>query len=286
MRHGVLLIDKPLHVTSAQAVTRVRRVLGERHIGHLGTLDPLAQGLLVLFVGSKALKVVECFQQLPKQYLAEVTLGKVSTTYDREGVITEVPRRPGWLPPTRKELQEFLRRRFLGTIEYTPPAFSALKVQGTRAYTLARRGTPPLLPTRTATVSEIDIVTYDHPLLLLRLTVSAGTYIRSLAQEIGHVLRCGGFLSSLIRTRVGPWALTQAVPPESASWGRVLPLHEVLGEEERMEVTEEEATLLCHGRPIPQRIACALFAWHRGLPIALLEPDPTLPGMARPRKVL
>lgn len=310
MRHGVLLVDKPLHWTSHDCVAKVRSILGERSIGHLGTLDPLAQGLLVLFVGGKALKVIECFEGLQKSYAAEITLGKVSSTYDGEGAITESRIREVVGPKSREELQILLSKRFVGEALQTPPAYSAAKVGGVRAYKLAREGVHPASSIRTTPrqvhVRSLSILDYSFPKLLLCLDVSSGFYVRTLAHEIGELLRCGGYLSSLVRTKVGPWSVSQAVSPVAASWSEVIPLREMLplpeasplpprdpqprGEASSpprgIEVTDEEAEHLRHGRSIERRIPSTVFAWHSGNPIALLIRDPKVPGRARPRKVL
>jgi tRNA pseudouridine55 synthase len=285
MRHGVLLVDKPLRWTSHDCVQKVRSVLGERKVGHLGTLDPLAQGLLVLFVGSKALKVLECFSDLPKTYAAEITLGKVSSTYDSEGVVSATGREPREFEG-EQELQDLLRRRFVGSIEQVPPAFSAVKLSGVRAYSLARKGDVQRLTPRNVQLRELEIIEYAYPKLLLSLCVSSGFYVRTLAHEVGELLQCGGYLSKLIRTAVGPWKLSDAVSPMEAEWSDVRPLCTILGGKERLDVTDEEAAAICHGRSIEKRISGELFAWHEGKPIALLVRDPKIPGRARPRKIL
>src|SRR3990167_7062146 len=133
MRHGFLLVDKPAGFTSHDAVAIVRRRLSEKGIGHLGTLDPAATGLLVLAVGRKALKVVHLFAELPKEYIASVRFGAVSSTYDREGVITEQAPMPGWTEPDQVTIQNLIADRFMGRVRQAPPAFSAISIGGKRA---------------------------------------------------------------------------------------------------------------------------------------------------------
>ena len=165
MRHGILLIDKPEGPTSHDVVQIVRSTLGEQKVGHLGTLDPAASGLLVLFVGRKALKTVELFQDTHKEYEARIRFGSVSTTYDREGVIEEVPTKKGWHPPTENQLQLLLRDNFLGDISQIPPLHSAVHVDGERAYSIVRKD-PNIglqLPKRTVTVTKAQLVSYAYP---------------------------------------------------------------------------------------------------------------------------
>lgn len=140
MRHGFLLIDKPLGPTSHDAVAMVRRSLPERSVGHLGTLDPAATGLLVMAVGKKALKVVQLFSEMTKEYEADILFGKVSTTYDGEGIIKQFDIGMGWVPPEHSQLQQIIKDRFTGKISQVPPAHSAVHVSGERAYNKARQG--------------------------------------------------------------------------------------------------------------------------------------------------
>jgi tRNA pseudouridine55 synthase len=284
MRHGFLLINKPIGPTSHDIVAIVRRVLPEQHIGHLGTLDPAAEGLLVLAVGSKALKVVELFKGLPKAYEAEVRLGAVSTTYDREGMITETPAKPGWEMPEPAAVQRMLNEKFTGKIAQVPPAASAIHIGGERAYRKMRQGRSVDLPPRDVTITECTLVAYTHPDVRLFVRCGSGTYIRSLAHDFGAALRIGGYLSALRRTEVGGWRFEHAVAPERARWTDVLPLKEVLKSFPGVTLTAEEARDLSFGKNIAYQVTPDTIAWCDDLPIAILEP--TEDGKAHGRKVL
>lgn len=270
MRHGFLLIHKPEGPTSHDVVAKVRRVLPEKKIGHLGTLDPAASGLLVLAVGSKALKVVELFAKLTKEYIADVHFGAVSTTYDREGTLEEVVRKPGVEEPTDSEIQNIIADRFAGEIEQVPPGYSAVKVGGERAYRKMRQGRLVELPPRKVEITECDMLSYVYPDLKLRVACSSGTYIRSLAHDIGDLLRVGGYLAALQRTRVGEWSLEDAVEPDGAAWSRVLPLKEVLARFPKIELSDAEADAIIKGQSIFRNVRNDTIAWHNGLPIAIL----------------
>lgn len=284
MRHGFLLINKPTGPTSHDIVSIVRRVLPETSVGHLGTLDPAAEGLLVLAVGAKALKVVELFKGLPKAYEASVHLGAVSTTYDREGMITETPAKPGWVMPEPAAVQRLLNEKFTGTIAQVPPAASAIHIGGERAYRKMRQGRAVDLPPRDVTISECSLVSYEHPVVRFFVRCGSGTYIRSLAHDFGAALRIGGYLSALRRTEVGEWKLVNAVAAEQARWTDVLPLKKVLKSFPGVVITAEDAKDLGFGKNIAHSVAANTIAWHEELPIAILEP--TEDGKAHGRKVL
>lgn len=283
VRHGFILIDKPLNHTSHDAVAIVRRTLSERSIGHLGTLDPAATGVLVLAVGKKALKVVELFGDINKEYEAKVRFGKVSTTYDREGVIEDFAIGKGWVPPEQTQLQRLINERFVGKISQVPPAYSAIKIGGERAYRMARQGTAVDMPVRDVHIEECAIVSYAYPELTLRVRCGSGTYIRSLAHDLGQVLRCGGYLSALRRTKVGEWSVDNAVSPDRASWARVMPLKEVLRDLPSRELSAADYEEIRMGRNIEAEVAHNTIGWHDDLPVALLVP--AADGTAHARKV-
>ncbi|MBI1812484.1 tRNA pseudouridine(55) synthase TruB [Candidatus Peregrinibacteria bacterium] len=284
MRHGFLLIDKPIGFTSHDAVAVVRRNFHERSVGHLGTLDPLATGLLVCAVGKKALKVIELFADLRKEYIAEVTLGAVSTSNDRDGVIEQTPPKSGWVMPEQAAVQRLIHDRFLGTISQVPPAFSAVHVGGERAYRKARQGRGVNIPPRDVTIHSCDVLSYDFPLLRLRIDCGSGTYIRSLAHDLGHLLFCGGYLSALCRTKVGEWSLDDAVSLESATWTDILPLKDILAPFPRIDLMADDLDDVRCGRFLEREVEKNTFGWFEDLPVALLEPAGE--GMAHARKVL
>ncbi len=196
-------------MTSFGVVARVRRVLSDQNgkkmkVGHCGTLDPFATGLLVLCVG-KECKNAGNYTKLDKVYEATVRLGQTSSTGDPEGETTDVNDRQ----PSSDEVTDILKR-FVGDIKQTPPAHSAIKINGQRAYHLARQGKEVDMPERTVRIHSLDIVEYQYPNLKIRTHVSSGTYIRSLAQDIGSALGTGAYCSELRRTRIADWDVQNA----------------------------------------------------------------------------
>ncbi len=290
MRHGFLLINKPKGPTSHDIVAILRRSFSEPKIGHLGTLDPLAEGLMVIAIGAKALKVVELFSKLTKVYEAEITFGAVSTTYDSEGIISERKPKAGWIAPEdSSRIQAIIDDHFVGRIQQVPPAFSAVHVGGERAYRKAMRGETVEMQAREVLISACKVIGYDYPKVRVEVHCDSGTYIRSLAHDLGHTLRCGGYLSSLVRTEVGEWSLKNAVTPDKAVWTDVMPLKDILTKFEGRVVTDAEWTELSHGRPIEGSLGdplVPLIAWHQDLPVAILERSRRQEGMLKPRKVL
>lgn len=289
MRHGFLLVAKPCGPTSHDIVAQLRRSLAEKKIGHLGTLDPEASGLMVVAVGAKALKVVELFNKLPKIYEAEVTLGTVSSTYDREGILEVLKPKAGWVPPEdASRIQAMIDDRFIGKISQVPPAYSAIHVDGERAYQKAMRGETVEMRPRETTISSCKVVGYEYPLVTLEVSCDSGTYIRSLAHDLGFSLRCGGYLSSLVRTGVGDWRLKNALAPDAIRWTDVVPLKDILTGFPSRLLNADEWTEIQHGRPIDGDMnplePC--IAWFDGLPVALLERSRKREGMLKPRKVL
>ena len=207
----VLLIDKPDQMTSFGVVARVRRKLSEQEgkkvkVGHTGTLDPFATGLLIILT-HKATKLSDTFLKLDKWYEATIELGKSSTTGDLEGEITthEVVK-----IPTREEV-ETVCRNFLGQIAQTLPAFSAIKINGKRAYQLAREGKQIEMPSRQVEIYALEILDYQYPTLKIRTHVSSGTYIRTLGEDIGKALTTSAYLTALRRIQVGPYKIDDAI---------------------------------------------------------------------------
>lgn len=209
MTDGILLIDKPTDMTSFGVVARVRRVLSDQNgkkmkVGHCGTLDPFATGLLILCVG-KECKNAGSYTKLDKVYEATVRLGQTSNTGDPEGDITDVTNKQ----PSREEVTNILKN-FVGDIKQTPPAHSAIKINGQRAYNLARQGKEVEMPERTVTIYSLDIVDYQYPELKIQTHVSSGTYIRSLAQDIGTALGTGAYCRELRRMKIADWDVQNA----------------------------------------------------------------------------
>jgi tRNA pseudouridine55 synthase len=203
---GWLVIDKPLGMTSRAAVDHAARWFPRRTtIGHAGTLDPLATGVLVIAVG-KATRLIEYVQDMAKAYTATFTFGATSATDDNEGpieVVTDASD-PG------RDVIEAALATFIGTIEQTPPAFSAAKIDGQRAYAKARRGTPELPHAKLVRIDRIDVLEYSYPTLRVEIGCGKGTYIRSLARDLGAKLGCGGYVSALRRDAVGDFTPLKA----------------------------------------------------------------------------
>ena len=202
------LIHKPLHWTSFDAVKKMRHLLKVKKIGHAGTLDPLATGLLILCTGQKT-KTLSAYQRLPKTYEGTIGLGKTTPSFDR-GTPFSSTQSCGHL--TAQAIQE-ATETFVGTLLQTPPIYSAVKVQGQRAYTLARQGKVPKLAPREATVHEFVITHLALPYLHFRIVCSRGTYIRSIAHDLGERLAVGGYLERLVRTAIGPYTLANGFLP-------------------------------------------------------------------------
>lgn len=207
MVEGVLNIDKPLGLTSHDVVARVRRLAGTRRVGHAGTLDPLATGVLVVCVG-RATRLVEYVVGQEKGYTAVVRLGVATNTYDAEGEVTAEAPLPEGLDVAMLETHLAV---FRGEIEQVPPLYSAIKKNGQPLYKLARRGETVALAARPVSVYALELVAWEPPLLRLAVRCGAGTYIRSLAHDLGVSLGCGGHLAGLRRTAVGRFALDGAV---------------------------------------------------------------------------
>src|SRR5688572_25141011 len=204
---GIINIDKPPGLSSARVVAQVKRLLPRgTKIGHAGTLDPFATGVLLLLVG-KATKQCERLMSEPKQYVATVKLGATTETLDPE---TPEVVRPGVVPVTRGQVQQVLPR-FVGEIEQMPPAYSALKIGGRPAYELARKGEAVELKSRLVKVYGIELLRYEWPLVELKIDCGRGTYVRSIARDVGEALSVGGYLTALRRTRVGEFVAEAAV---------------------------------------------------------------------------
>ena len=204
MKQGIFAIYKPKGPTSHDIIDKLRRETGVKKIGHAGTLDPLASGVLVVGVGRKATKQLGAIVKKEKEYSAKIRLGMTSPTDDAEGIKTEI-KIVGKIP-TFGEIKKALAK-FEGEILQTPPIYSAVKVKGKKAYKLARKGQTPKLKPRKALIKEIEILKYEWPYLELRVVTGPGVYIRALARDIGKYLKTGGYLAGLERTRVGSFTL-------------------------------------------------------------------------------
>jgi tRNA pseudouridine55 synthase len=243
---GLLVIDKPGGITSRDAVDRAQGWFPRGvKIGHTGTLDPLATGVLVLCVGM-ATRLTEFVQRMPKLYRAGILLGAASDTDDADGVITPTP---DAVAPSREALERELAA-FVGDIEQVPPAYSAAKVTGRRAYQLARKGQEVSLAARQVTIQRIDIVGFAYPHLEIIVRCGKGTYIRSLARDLGQQLGCGGYIESLRRLAIGDFTEADAIALDTdpaQARQRLLPCQDALKELKPIALAHVEAARLLHG---------------------------------------
>ena len=207
----VILVDKPLEWTSHDVVAKVRNAIKIKKVGHAGTLDPLATGLLILCTG-KFTKRINEYQAREKEYTGTFTIGAVTPTYDLES--EPINFKP--YDEINAAMIEAAKNKFIGEIMQVPPAHSAIKKDGKRVYELARQGVEVELDARRVTISQFEIVSVNMPVLEFRVVCSTGTYIRSLANDFGKELGCGGYLSSLCRTRIGSFVLEQSWTMEEA----------------------------------------------------------------------
>jgi tRNA pseudouridine55 synthase len=208
----VLLIDKPLEWTSFDVVRKLRRLVSTRKVGHAGTLDPLATGLLILCTGRYTKRINE-YMAREKEYTGVVTLGAYTPTYDLESEPVAFADCGGL---TLDAVTKVIAAQFLGEIMQVPPIHSAIKVGGKRVYELARKGKEVRLEPRPVRISAFEITEFRLPQVTFRVVCSTGTYIRSLANDLGEVLGCGGYLSGLRRTRIGEFRVEDAMTVEGA----------------------------------------------------------------------
>jgi len=286
---GLLNLNKPTGVTSRAVVDRVVRPLGRRvKVGHAGTLDPLASGVLVVCVGP-ATRLIEYVQRQAKTYRTVVLLGARSDTHDADGAVTPAD---GAADPGRGAVDAAVAAQ-VGEILQKPPEYSALKVGGRRAYDLARAGEAVDLAPRPVRVDRIDVLSYAWPRLELEIGCGAGTYVRSIARDVGEALGCGGLVEVLVRTRIGDFLLTDAVDPDALSAatipGFLRPAAEAVAQLPAVRVTAAQAADLAMGRgaTVPGAPAgeVALLGPDGAL-VAVGEADAGSGGRVAPRRVL
>jgi len=243
--NGLLVIDKPGGMTSRDAVNRVQRLFPRKtKIGHTGTLDPLATGVLVVCIGA-ATRLADYVQAMGKSYASRFRLGARSDSDDADGTVTEVPGAP---VPTREQITTALAT-FVGSIEQTPPAVSALKVAGRRAHDLVRNGVQIALAARTVRIDAIRVTEYAWPFLDVEVDCGKGTYIRSIARDLGSALGCGGMVQTLRRTRVGPFTAEQGISLDSdPSRVALLPMSTALAGMEQVRTGADDARRLKLGQ--------------------------------------
>lgn len=238
--NGLLAIDKPAGITSHDVVDHVRRALGIRKIGHAGTLDPMATGLLLLGVG-RATRLLRFLAELPKVYEGRAVLGIRTDTLDAEGRVVARSDSTGVDEATLRAAMAL----YVGEIEQTPPAFSAVKVGGERLYRAARRGEAVAAPPRVVRVDAFDLLGFDPPAFAVSVRCSSGTYVRSLVADVGDWLGCGAHLTSLRRTAIGPFRVEEARRPDDP--GVPLSPERVVAHLPTLVLHEEEARVAAHG---------------------------------------
>lgn len=291
--HGFLILDKPAGLTSRDVVNRVQRWFprGTR-IGHTGTLDPSATGVLVIGVG-QATRLTEYVQDMDKTYESVFRLGERSDTDDADGTVVAVPDAP---IPNRETLVNALAG-FVGASEQIPPAFSAAKVSGRRAYDLARKGHAVALAARRIEIYGIDVLAYDYPRLRVEVRCGKGTYIRSLARDLGNRLKCGALVEGLRRTAIGPFTVSAAinleVAPESGR-SHLLPVAAAVARLPQISLGNSDVVRLRQGKTIALSSLPAI-AESQDIAIAVFSEDNQLMAIGKlnqaersliPRKVL
>jgi len=209
---GILNIYKPAGPTSHDIVDKIRKITGIKKVGHAGTLDPFAEGILIILIG-KTTKLQPRFMAMDKTYVATLKLGAISDTYDKTGKIIMCEAKPH----TSKDKIENILKQFLGEIKQVPPIYSAIKIKGKKAYELARKGQIPQLKPRKVKIYNIQVLKYKYPYLEIKVKCSKGTYIRSLAHDIGQKLNCGAYLEKLTRTQIGKFTTKNTVKLDKLS---------------------------------------------------------------------
>lgn len=251
---GVLVVDKPIGMTSHQVVQVIRNGTRIKRAGHTGTLDPRASGVLVVLIGP-AVRLSQYVSAENKRYHATIRLGQKTDTYDSEGEITGTSD----IEVTQAQFEEALKG-FVGEIQQVPPPYSAVKVKGKHAYDLARKGEEVDLEPRSINVYSLDLLEWNPPEVVVDVHCSSGTYVRSLAYDVGELLGCGAYLTGLRRTKSGRFTLRDATPLrkltdafESNSWYQYLiPAAEALSEWPSITLNNEEIELVKHGHRIPR----------------------------------
>ncbi len=282
---GVLIVDKPVGPTSHDVVATTRRALQLRRVGHTGTLDPLASGVLPLVLG-RATRLARYLTASDKEYRATLRFGIETDSYDSAGRVTH----ESGAVPSRDAVIAALQA-FRGEFEQLPPSFSAKKIEGERAYRLARKATPVALTPVRVIAHTLELVAFEPPRAHIRLVCSAGFYVRSLAHDIGRAVRTGAILDGLVRTRSGAFSLTDAVAlSELAAAGRdvlavrVIPVERLLLDLPAVHLTADGVQRVSHG----QELRPSDWEGNAAGPIApairLFAPDGRMLGMAEPSK--
>jgi tRNA pseudouridine55 synthase len=288
---GILNIHKRSGMTSHDVVQSARRILKEKRIGHTGTLDPMATGVLVLCVG-KATRIAQYLEAGEKEYHAVMRLGQTTDTLDAEGRVLETRT---YVPPDRAQVLKALER-FTGPIMQQPPVYSALKVAGVPSYKLARQGKAEPLKPRAVTIASIELQTFEDPLLSLAVRCSKGVYVRTLCADLGEVLLAGAHLTKLVRTRSGRFTIDRAVTldrlADFAAAGTLdqalVSMDEALADMPSVTLNETEAGRIMHGNGVPwqgEPLTVASLLRIHGLSGQLLALGKQVQGEIRPELV-
>jgi tRNA pseudouridine55 synthase len=240
--NGVFVIDKPEGITSHDVVQVIRKRFNTSKVGHLGTLDPMATGVLPVSIG-KATRIAQFIPNFPKQYEGEMRFGLATSTYDREGTPTTEER------PLEGDVETAMQA-FTGFIDQVPPPFSAKKIGGEPAYKLARKNQPVEMSAVRVEVRDFQITSFDPPLMKFRVVCSPGTYVRSLAHDLGKRLGCGAHLTALRRTQSGQFMIRDAVPLNSVLAADLVSMERLVDFMPRIEVSEADETKVAHGNQI------------------------------------
>lgn len=268
---GVLLIDKPLGITSHDVVARLRRRFQTKRVGHAGTLDPLATGLLVVAIGP-ATRFLQFLPLEPKVYVGEIAFGAETTTQDREGEV--VAERP--IPENLVEAYEQVQPHFLGLIEQIPPIYSAVKKEGKPLYHYARKGEDVVREPRRVHIGRLEAMEFTATSVKVLVECSGGTYIRTLAHDIGQAMGCGAHLAALRRTEVGRFHLDDAVALDDVTAEDIIPLREALiPPAPYFEMNLRQVEAIRHGQAI------GTLRSYGPEPVVLLDPKDQVVGMAR-----
>lgn len=278
--NGLLNINKEPGMTSHDVVNRVRRALGQKRVGHAGTLDPAATGILLVCTG-QATRLVEYLVPGTKTYQGAILLGRATDTYDSEGETTS----EADTSHLSREIVEEAMVAFTGDIQQVPPAYSAVKRNGVPAYKLARKGEEVVLEARKIRIESFKLLEWDEPKLTFRIVCQAGTYVRSIAHDLGAALRVGGYLESLCRTASGSWQVEDAVSLDELEKAArdggleniILPFSEILSDMPGVSLNEKEATRLGCGQGLQLDVeghpATICARTEEGKLLAILVPD-------------
>jgi tRNA pseudouridine55 synthase len=272
--NGFLLIDKESGINSFKLVLALRRIANQKRVGFAGTLDPLASGLMILALGEYT-KLLPYLEAKDKVYEVKIWLGRKSDSYDIDGQVEEVPVTN---VPTRPVVEKLLQEKFTGKLEQRPPRFSAIQIGGRRAYSMAREGQEFELKRRPVEIFSVEILTYEFPFLRLRVHCSSGTYIRSLAHDLGEELGVGGVVRELRRTKVGEVEVTGAVKLDQLQRENlaqyIIDPREIFRFVEFLELDETQYDILARGNFIDNNLSKKseqVFALYRGELAGVIE---------------